>query len=180
MLKRSSTMVAMSASGTRAVDALRRAGIEHAVHPYVPAERHGARRADRPAYGSDAAAALGVPPALICKTLVVVADGVLMLAIVPVDRTLDLKQFAAAVGAHRASMAEARDAERAAGYLVGGISPIGTTRHLRTILGVAAATVDRLYVSAGKRGLQVSLRPADLVPFIGAEVAAVSGVGTET
>ena len=164
----------MSAIGTRAVAALRLAGVAHKLHPYEIAERHGARRDDRPAYGLDAAFALGLAPAQIFKTLVVAADGVLMLAIVPVDRTLDLKRFASAVGARRATMTETHHAERVTGYLVGGISPIGTTRPLRTVLDASAADLERVYVSAGRRGLQVSLSAADLVGVTGAEVMAIS------
>ncbi|MES2210772.1 MAG: YbaK/EbsC family protein [Chloroflexota bacterium] len=166
----------MSATGTRAVAALRRAGVDHGLHPYETGQRHGARRNDRPAYGLDAAAALAVPAETVCKTLVVEADGAFLLAIVPVNRTLDLKRFAAAAGAHRATMAEARDAERVTGYLIGGISPIGTTRRLRAVLDAPAAALDRIYVSAGRRGLQVSIRPADLLAVIQAEVAAISGL----
>ena len=167
----------MRAAGTRAIAALRLAGVAHQLHPYETAERHGAQRDDRPAYGLDAASALGLTPAQIFKTLVVVADGVFMLAIVPVDRTLDLKRFAAAAGAHRAAMAETRDAERVTGYLVGGISPIGTTRLIRTILDASATDLERVYVSAGRRGLQVSLLPADLVAVTGAAVATISVEG---
>ncbi|MBI2763742.1 MAG: aminoacyl-tRNA deacylase [Chloroflexi bacterium] len=164
----------MSAIGTRAVAALHRAGVDHAVHRYEPTERHGARRSDRPAYGLDAAAALGLSPSVIGKTLVVAADGVLMLAIVPADRSLDLKAFAAAVGAHRATLAESRHAERATGYLTGGISPIGTLRCLRTLLDARAADLATIYVSGGRRGLQVSLRPADLVRLVDGEVIPIS------
>ena len=164
----------MSTTGTRAITALRRAGIAHELHPYAPVELRGARPGDRPSYGLDAAAALGVDPSRVCKTLVVVADGDLMLAVVPSSRTLDLKRLAAAVGAHRAALAEPRDAERATGYLVGGISPIATTRPLRVILDAPAAALDRIYVSAGRRGLQVSLRPSDLIGVVDVTVAAVS------
>ena len=153
---------------------LRQAGIPHEVHAYTPAAPRGARSGDSRGYGLDAAAALGLDPSEVCKTLVVVADGALMLAVIPSSRTLDLKRLAAAVGAHRAAMAEPRDAERATGYLVGGISPIATTRPLRVILDVPAAALDRIYVSAGRRGLQVSLRPGDLIAAVGATVEAIS------
>lgn len=167
----------MSATGTRAVAALRRAGIPHELHEYASAERHGAARGDRPNYGLEAVAALGVDPSWVCKTLVVAADGVLTLAIVPTSRTLDLKRLAAAVGAHRAVMAEPADAERATGYLVGGISPIATTRRMRVLLDLPAASLERVYVSGGRRGLQVSLRPDDLVAVVGALVASISPGG---
>ena len=164
----------MSATGTRAITALRRAGVPHELHAYETPARHGASRNERPNYGLEAAAALGVDPSWVCKTLVVAADGVLTLAIVPTSRTLDLKRLAAAVGAHRAVMAEPADAERATGYLVGGISPIASTRPLRVILDAPAAALDRIYVSAGRRGLQVSLAPGDLIGVVDVTVAAVS------
>ena len=154
--------------------ALRRAGVFHELHDYESPERHGTARNDRPNYGLEAAAALDVDPSWICKTLVVAADGVLTLAIVPTDRTLDLKRLAAAVGAHRAVMAEPADAERATGYLIGGISPIATTRRMRVLLDLPAASLVRVYVSAGRRGLQVSLRPADLITVLGATVTSIS------
>lgn len=166
----------MSTTGTRAVAALRRAGVPHELHDYESAERHGTARNDRPNYGLEAAAALGVDPSWVCKTLVVAADGVLTLAIVPTSRTLDLKRLAAAVGAHRAVMAEPADAERATGYLVGGISPIATTRRMRVVLDLPAASLERIYVSAGRRGLQLSIRPDDLVAVVGATVASISAV----
>lgn len=164
----------MSATGTRAIVALRRAGVPYELHDYGSAERHGAARNDRPNYGLEASAALGVDPSYVCKTLVVAADGELTLAIVPSSRTLDLKRLAAAVGAHRAVMAEPADAERATGYLVGGISPIATTRRMRVVLDLPAASLERVYVSAGRRGLQVSLRPDDLIAAVGALVASIS------
>ncbi len=169
----------MSATGTRAVAVLRRAGVDHALHPYETPDRHGAQREARPVYGRDAALALGVDPATVCKTLVVIADGVPMLAILSVDRTLDLKRLAAVVGAHRAVLADAPDAERVTGYLIGGISPFGTKRRMRTLLDVSAGEGELIHVSAGRRGLQVSLRPADLVTVAGAELSVItSGVSS--
>lgn len=169
----------MSATGTRAIDSLRRAGIDCSVHPYAAPERHGAARADRPAYGLDAAVALGLDPGMVFKTLVVHADGVPILAVIPADRTLDLKRCAAAVGAHRAVLAPVPDAERVTGYLVGGISPLGTRRRLRTFLDASAAGLDRIFVSAGRRGLQVALRPADLATATGAEVIDLTRAGAD-
>ncbi|MEO8469590.1 MAG: YbaK/EbsC family protein [Chloroflexota bacterium] len=112
--------------------------------------------------------------------MVVAADGALTLAIVPTSRSLDLKRLAAAVGARRAVMAEPADAERATGYLVGGISPIATTRRMRVVLDVPAASLERVFVSAGRRGLQVSLRPEDLVATVGATVALISAARADT
>lgn len=161
----------MSATGTRATDLLRRAGVAWSIHPYASPERHGAAREDRPSYAFDAAAALGLDPGTVFKTLVVLADGDPVLAIVPADRTLDLKRCAAAAGARRAVLAPVPEAERTTGYLVGGISPLGTRRRLRTFLDTSATGLERVYVSGGRRGLQVALRPADLATVTGAEVA---------
>ena len=164
----------MRSAGTRAIALLRRSGIAHEVHAYEPAERHGSARADRPAYGIEAATALGIDPHAICKTLVVEADGELMVAIVPADAELDLRRFAGAVGARRATLAEPRVAERATGYVIGGISPLGTTRRLRTVVDATTLELERVHVSAGRRGLQVELSPADLVIATGSTVADIS------
>ena len=120
----------MSARGTRATDELVRRGVAFVVHEYEPSERHGADRGERPAYGRDAAAALGIEPDRIFKTLVATVDGKPVLAIVPVSRTVDLKRLAAALGGRRADLAEPGEAERATGYVIGGISPIAGRRRL--------------------------------------------------
>jgi Cys-tRNA(Pro)/Cys-tRNA(Cys) deacylase len=153
----------MSARGTRATEALAKAGIAFEVRDYEPPQRHGAARAERPAYGLDAAAALGVDPGRVCKTLVASVDGRLVLAVVPVDRTLDLKALAGALGGRRADLAEAAEAERATGYVIGGISPLGGRRPLPVVIDEAAMRKPTVLVSAGRRGLQVELAPADLL-----------------
>jgi len=162
--------------GTRAIETLRRAGIAHEVHEYVLPERHGAARDERPQYGLEAAAALGVAAAQVCKTLVAVADGALVLAVIPSDASLDLKRLAAALGAHRADLADPAAAERVTGYVVGGISPIATRRRLRTVLEERATALTTIHVSAGRRGLQLSLAPADLVRVTAALVAPISTI----
>ena len=125
-------------------------------------------------------AALGLDPGVVFKTLIVLADGTPILAILPVDRTLDLKRCAAAAGAHRAVLASVPDAERITGYLVGGISPLGTKRRLDAFLDASATGLDRIFVSAGRRGLQVALRPADLVTATGAAVVDLAQVGCQS
>ena len=140
-----------------------RLGVAHAVHEYEPPERHGDARRERPPYGRDAAAALGIDPKRICKTLVATVDGAPVLAIVPVNRTLDLKRLAAALGGHRAVLAEPVEAQRATGYVIGGISPIGGRRRLPAVLDDAVLAHATILVSAGRRGLQVELSPADLL-----------------
>src|SRR5512146_360831 len=118
----------MTALGTRATDLVRRSGIEHRLHAYAPSPRRGRERDARPSYGREAASALGIDPGRIFKTLVASVDGRLVLAVVPVDRELDLKALADALGGRRAEMADPGAAQRATGYVIGGISPIGTRR----------------------------------------------------
>lgn len=152
---------------TPAVDFVRRSGVEHEVLDYQhdPAA---------PSYGLEAAQALGIDPERVFKTLIAsLADGRLVVAIVPVERQLDLKALATCTGAKRAVMAEPRAAERATGYVTGGISPLGQKRALPTVVDEAALALDKVYVSAGRRGLEIALAPADLVALTRAEVAAI-------
>lgn len=107
------------------------------------------------------------------KTLVARVDGRLTVAVVPVAGSLDLKALAAAVGGKRAVMAEPADAQRATGYVVGGISPLGCRTRLDVVVDESALALDRVYVSAGRRGLQVALTPADLVAVTAARTAPV-------
>jgi Cys-tRNA(Pro)/Cys-tRNA(Cys) deacylase len=156
------------------VDVLRRAGVEHRVHTYVPPERHGRDRDERPAYGADAAAALGVQPGRLCKTLAVMVDDRMVLAVVPVDRDLDLKALADACAGRRAVLADPPAAERATGYVVGGISPLATRRPLPVVVDLSSLAHATVYVSAGQRGVQVELAPADLVRCAGATIAPIA------
>lgn len=158
-----------NAQGTPAVVALQRAGVPHTVHPYETASD-----GSRHAYGQEAAAALGVSPSRIFKTLLASCDDRLAVAVVPVSASLDLKAFAAALGGKRAVMAESADAERATGYVVGGISPLGQRKRLPTVVDASALTLPTMYVSAGKRGLQVELAPAELVRLTEASTASIA------
>jgi Cys-tRNA(Pro)/Cys-tRNA(Cys) deacylase len=124
-------------------------------------------------YGRAAAISLGVDEARVFKTLVAAADGRLVVGIVPVDHQLGFKQLARAVGAKRAEMAEVAAAERATGYVAGGISPLGQKRRLPTVLDESALSFDTVFVSAGRRGLDVELAPADLVRMTAAVVAPI-------
>jgi Cys-tRNA(Pro)/Cys-tRNA(Cys) deacylase len=124
-------------------------------------------------YGDEASIALGLSPDRVFKTLLVRVDDRLVVAVVPVSGSLDLKALAATMGCKRAAMAEPADAERATGYVVGGISPLGTRTALPTAVDESATDDDLIYVSAGRRGLQVSLAPADLVRLTRATVAAI-------
>ena len=165
----------MTGRGTPALDALRAAGVAHAVHAYEAPVPAGAReRERRPQYGLDAAAALGLDPACVFKTLVAAVDGALVAALVPVAGELDLKALAAVMGARRAALAEPAEAERATGYVVGGISPLGTRRRLPTVLDKSAAALASIHVSGGRRGLQLELTPADLVLLTGATLAPIA------
>lgn len=125
-------------------------------------------------YGAEAARALGVEASRVYKTLLAAVDGVLTVAVIPVQARLDLKALAAAVGGKRAEMADPAAAERATGYVVGGISPLGQRRQLRTVLDASAPALPTVLVSAGRRGLDVELAPADLTRLTDAVVAPVA------
>jgi Cys-tRNA(Pro)/Cys-tRNA(Cys) deacylase len=152
---------------TQATRAARAAGIAFRVHEYAHDPAH-------PAYGIEAAERLGQEPARVFKTLVASADGGLVVCCVPVDAQLDLKAVADAVGARRAVMAEPKDAERATGYVVGGISPVGQRRRLRTVVDESALGFATVYVSAGRRGLELELSPQDLLGLTGGATATLA------
>ena len=141
---------------TPATVALERAGIRFTRHTYI----HDAGAAS---YGLEAAQALAVPPGRVLKTLLVTVPSGLAVGIVPVDGTLDLKAIAAALGAKSATMADPAAAERATGYVVGGISPVGQRRALPTVLDEGATVHETVFVSGGRRGFDLELSPADLV-----------------
>jgi Cys-tRNA(Pro)/Cys-tRNA(Cys) deacylase len=156
-----------SPGATPAIQALERAGIAHTLHPYA----HDPRAAS---YGLEAAQALGVDPARVFKTLLADADGALVVGIVPVSARLDLRALARAVGARKAVMADPAAAQRATGYVVGGISPLGQKRSLPTVLDSSALEHETVLVSAGRRGLDVGLAPADLVALASATTAPIA------
>jgi len=145
----------MGARGTPATAAVAKAKVEHRIHEY----RHDPAA---PSYGLEAAEQLGVDPAGVFKTLVAEVDGRLAVAVVPVAARLDLKALAAAAGGRKAVMAEAADAERATGYVVGGISPLGHRKRLPVFLDTSMQSRETVMVSAGRRGLELELSPADL------------------
>jgi Cys-tRNA(Pro)/Cys-tRNA(Cys) deacylase len=155
-----------AAAGTPATVALTAARTEFTLHSYAHDPAH-------TSYGEEAAEALGVPPARIFKTLLAEVDGALTVAVVPVAGSLDLKALASAVGGKRASMAEPAVDERATGYVRGGISPLGQRRRLPTVLDESALEHATVFVSAGRRGLEVELAPKDLAELTGAVVAPV-------
>jgi Cys-tRNA(Pro)/Cys-tRNA(Cys) deacylase len=140
---------------TPATVALDRAGVAYTRHPYEHDPSAGS-------YGLEAAAALGVDPAQVLKTLLVDTAQGLAVGVVPVDGQLDLKAVAAALGTKSVAMADPASAERSTGYVVGGISPIGQKRALPTVLDDTAYGFDIVYVSGGRRGFDIGLSPADL------------------
>lgn len=152
---------------TPAVVTAKRAGITFRLHEY---DHDAAARS----YGIEAAEKLNVEAARVFKTLVADADGRLVVGIVPVSASLDLKALAAAAGAKRADLAEQAAAERATGYVAGGISPLGQKKRLRTILDNSATAFATIFVSAGRRGLEIELAPADLIRLCSGELAAIA------
>lgn len=153
---------------TPAVDAARRAGIAFELHEYEGVEvGHGD-------YATAVAEALGQPPGRLFKTLVASVDGRLSVFVVPADRQLDLR-----AAGKRTTLAGRAAAERATGYVVGGISPLGQRRTLPTTVDAAAFDWPTVFVSAGRRGLQLELAPQDLVTLTGATVKPVARHSSE-
>lgn len=152
----------MAGKGTPAIVAATRAGVAFTVHEY----RHDTRAES---YGLEAVEKLGLEAARVFKTLVADVDGALTVAVVPVEAELDLR----ALG-KRARMAEAAAAERATGYVAGGISPLGQRRTLPTVVDASALDHETIHVSAGRRGLELELAPTDLVELTGARVAPIA------
>jgi Cys-tRNA(Pro)/Cys-tRNA(Cys) deacylase len=142
--------------GTPATVALTSAGMAFTLHEYAHDPR-------AESYGLEAAQALGVAPERVFKTLLADVDGHLTVAVVPVSGQLDLKALARAVGGSKAAMTDAALAQRSTGYVVGGISPVGQKRRLPAVVDESALTQPTVYVSAGRRGLDLELAPADLV-----------------
>ncbi|MCA0294033.1 MAG: Cys-tRNA(Pro) deacylase [Actinobacteria bacterium] len=158
------------AGGTPATDALTRAGVAFVLHPYD-------HDPDATGYGDEAAAALGVDPLRIFKTLVVDIGAVrpeLAVGVVPVAGQLSLKHFAAALGAKKAAMADKALVARSTGYVLGGVSPLGQRTPLPTVIDETAQLWDTVFVSAGKRGLQVELAADDLARVSGATFADIA------
>ena len=152
----------MAGKGTPAIVAAERAGIAFTVHEYP----HNPKAAS---YGLEAAEKLGVDPARVFKTLVADVDGTLTVAIVPVEAQLDLK----ALG-KRVTMADPKLAERTTGYVAGGISPLGQRKQLPTVVDESAFGFETIHVSAGRRGLEIELSPADLLTVTGGQVMGIA------
>ena len=157
----------MAGQGTAATALLTRQGIPFTVHAYDHDPRRGS-------YGLEAAQAMGVESGRVFKTLVADVDGTLTVGVVPVAAQLDLKALAAAVGGKKAAMADAAAAERATGYVTGGISPLGQRRRLRVVVDSSALEFPTVFCSGGRRGLEIELAPGDLVRAANATVAPIA------
>jgi Cys-tRNA(Pro)/Cys-tRNA(Cys) deacylase len=152
---------------TPAIDAARKAKIAHQVHEY-------AHDPSSESYGAEAAEKLGLPEARVFKTLVAATDGgELVVAVVPVSSMLNMKSLAKAVGAKKSAMAKPADVERVTGYVLGGVSPLGQKKRLKTLIDASAETFPTIYVSAGRRGLQIELNPQDLKKLTGGGFAEI-------
>jgi Cys-tRNA(Pro)/Cys-tRNA(Cys) deacylase len=137
------------------------------MHAYQHDPRHAA-------YGAEASEALGIPPERVFKTLITDVDGTLTVAVLPVAANLDLKALAAAAGGKRAALAAVIAAERATGYVAGGISPLGQRKRLPVIIDASALAHATIFCSGGRRGLEIELAPRDLVRAANAMVAPIS------
>lgn len=153
-----------ASGGTPATVALSAAGVAFTVHEYAHDPR-------AESYGLEAAEAMGVDPGRVFKTLFADLDGALVVAVVPVAGQLDLKALARALDGRKAVMADPKAAERATGYVVGGISPLGQRKAHPTVVDDSALAHETVFVSAGRRGMEVELSPAELVRLTSARVA---------
>ena len=142
---------------TPAINLVKKKKTKHTVHTYQ-------HEPDHPSYGLEASEKLGVPPEQVFKTLVAeLGDGSLAVAIIPVNQMLSMKLLAKAAGVKKAGMADKKVVEKTTGYVLGGVSPLGQKKLLKTFLDDSANTQATIYVSAGKRGLEIELAPADLL-----------------
>jgi Cys-tRNA(Pro)/Cys-tRNA(Cys) deacylase len=157
----------MAGKGTPATAVLGKQQVAHTLHAYDHDPEH-------ESYGMEAAEALGVEPARVFKTLVADVDGKLTVGVVPVTGQLDLKALAAAACGKRARMADAAAAQRATGYVLGGISPLGQRSRLPIVIDSTVTGFDTVFCSAGRRGLEMELAPADLVRLTSATLAPIS------
>jgi Cys-tRNA(Pro)/Cys-tRNA(Cys) deacylase len=153
---------------TPAVSALEAAGVAFSIHQYEhdPSVR---------SFGSEAANVLGLDPDQVFKTLVVIADSDPAVTIVPVSCQLSLKAVGAALGRKRVEMCDPAVAQRVTGYVLGGISPFGQRRLLPTVIDETCQLYDTIYVSGGRRGLDLGVAPADLIRVLKAVMADIAG-----
>ena len=143
--------------------------IEYSIHEYE-------HDTNAKSFGLEAAEKLGLDVYEVFKTLMVTDDKAYFVAILPVNHQLNLKKVATALGCKKLHMADPKDAERLTGYLVGGISPVGQKKCLKTVIDVTAESLNKVYVSGGKRGLDIGLNPQDLAKVLGASFADILDV----
>ncbi|MCL4106016.1 UNVERIFIED_CONTAM: hypothetical protein GTU68_058322 [Idotea baltica] len=149
---------------TPAINAVKKRKVPHKVHEYVHDE-------SAESYGIEATEKMAVAKELVFKTLVVSLDSKeLAVAIIPVASRLSMKRIAKATGAKKATMADKADVERSTGYVLGGVSPLGQKKQLRTVIDCSATSCVTVYVSAGRRGLEIELNPAHLIELTRASV----------
>ncbi len=155
---------------TPAVDAAKKAGIQYTLHEY-------SHDSQASSFGEEAASLLNISPNQVFKTLLISAtdSNQLAVAIVPVSNQLNLKSAAKALGFKKASMADPAEAEKVTGYILGGISPLGQKKRLPFVLDESAKSFETIYVSAGKRGLEIELAPSDLIKLCNAKTADIKG-----
>lgn len=158
---------AMAGQSTPATTLLNRCGINYRLHAYTFDHR-------TDSYGAEAAAALGLAPQRVFKTLITELDGRLAVAVVPVSTQLDLRALAAVMGVKKAKMASVADAERATGYVIGGISALGHRKQLPVVIDRSVQDFETVFCSAGRRGLQLELAPNALVQAAKATVASIA------
>jgi Cys-tRNA(Pro)/Cys-tRNA(Cys) deacylase len=152
---------------TPAINAAKKKKIAYTVHQYAHDPAHDS-------YGREAAEQLGITEERVCKTLVVELDqGSLAVAVIPVSSMLSMKQIAKATGAKKAGMADKELVERTTGYVLGGVSPLGQKKRLVTVIDSSAKNFPTIFVSAGRRGLEIELKPADLAALTSATFAEI-------
>lgn len=157
----------MAGKGTPATALLVRQKVVHRVHEYAHDPR-------AESYGSEASEVLGLPAERVFKTLVAEVDGRLTIGVVPVAGQLDLKALAAAAGGKKARMADVTAAERATGYVAGGISPLGHRKRLPVVVDASATAFETIFCSGGRRGLEIEVAPGDLIALAQATVAPIA------
>ena len=152
---------------TPAINAVKKKKVTYKVHQYTHDPSHDS-------YGKEAAEKLGIAEERVYKTLVVQLDkGSLTVAIIPVSSMLSMKQIAKAAGAKKAAMADKEQVERSTGYILGGVSPLGQKKRLVTVIDSSAKAFPTIFVSAGRRGLDIELNPADLAALTSASFAEI-------
>jgi Cys-tRNA(Pro)/Cys-tRNA(Cys) deacylase len=154
---------------TPAIDLVKKKKIIHTLHQY---QHEPDRLSSGESYGQEAASKLGINAEQVFKTLVVILDNKeLVVAVIPVASMLSMKHIAKAAKAKKAQMAERHSVERSTGYVLGGVSPLGQKKRLRTFIDSSAEDFESIFISAGKRGLEIELNPADLTQLLNADTA---------